>query len=112
MITLTAAELALFDDLREPLSEFPRVLRTLRSARDLSLDDLARLARIDKSHLWRFEQDQRRPTRKMVRRIADAFGLYDAEADALFVAAGLVPDGIDHDAVMRAIHAAREEMDR
>lgn len=109
MITLTAAEIALFaDEPPDRHADFRRLLRASRHVRGWSMERLATEAGIDHSLISRIESGARNPTRDTIARLARALDLDDDSAAEFSLAAGFVPDGIDRDTLRRALDLARD----
>jgi transcriptional regulator with XRE-family HTH domain len=72
--------------------ELPRLLRSLREARDLSQADVSRLTGLDSGYVARCEQGTRAPASvEIVERFAVAMKCTHEETNALLVAGGFVP---------------------
>lgn len=70
-------------------------LRTLREARALSQNGLARAAELSPSLVNMLEGGDRQPTAEVTRRLARALGLDEADSDDLLALAGQLPLAYD-----------------
>lgn len=75
------------------MMRFAAALAEARRKHNLSQGELAAAAGIDRSYISRLEWGDREPSRATVRALARAFG-DQATADALYIAAGMIPDRI------------------
>lgn len=69
-----------------PASSFGVALRHIREAKGMSLRELAARVDVDHSYLSKIEADKKRPSRRLVAKLAEAL-----DAPGLYLAAGLVP---------------------
>lgn len=74
---------------------FAELLRWYRERTGVSQARLARLVGVDHSYVSRLERGERRPSRDLVVRIADALSLPAADASALLSSAGFSPSVLD-----------------
>lgn len=74
---------------------FAERFRSLREARSLSQNALARAAELSPSLVNMLEGGDRRPTAEITRRLVRALDLGETEADELLVLAGLLPLAYD-----------------
>lgn len=72
---------------------FGRALNAARRKHNLSQRELMEASGIDRSFISRLESGQREPTRETIAALAGAFN-DQATADALYIAAGMIPDRI------------------
>lgn len=74
---------------------FAELLRWYRERTGVSQARLARLVRVDHSYVSRLERGERRPSRDLILRIADALSLPAADTSALLASAGFTPSVLD-----------------
>lgn len=74
---------------------FAELLRWYRERTGVSQARLARLVGVDHSYVSRLERGERRPSRDLVVRKADALSLPAADASALLSSAGFSPSVLD-----------------
>jgi transcriptional regulator with XRE-family HTH domain len=72
---------------------FGQTLQHLREARRLSQSQLAERVECDHSYISRLEGGTRSPSPEFITRAAGALDLPDEDADALYYAAGFLPQG-------------------
>lgn len=89
------------------LAAFRRLLKGHRGARRWSQDRLAEEAEMDHSLVSRLEGGSRTPTPEAVAKLCGGLGLGRADADDLWLAAGLLPPGLDEGTLREAVGLAR-----
>lgn len=75
------------------MMRFAAALAEARRKHNLSQGEVGERSGIDRSFISRLERGEREPSRETVRALARAFG-DQATADALYIAAGMIPDRI------------------
>lgn len=68
---------------REPQEAFGRAVKQLRDNRGMRQLDLARAAKLSKTHVWRIEQGDTNPNWDTVLRLASALGIKASELAAV-----------------------------
>jgi transcriptional regulator with XRE-family HTH domain len=90
------------------MTEFAALVATFRRERQWSMGRLALACQIDTSLTSRIERDLRGPTRATVAKLVAGLALDPREADALWLAAGLLPPDIDPQLVGRMLAFVRD----
>ena len=73
------------------VTDFGKLLKTLREQHGVSQSKLAERADFDHSYVSRLESGARMPTREAVDRLGQAMGLEQAQLDSLLASAGFLP---------------------
>ncbi len=75
------------------LTTFGHLLKSARLERGLTQKQLAEMVGVDGSYIARLEMDERRPSRKVVLKLARALQLSPEESDRLLASAQHLPEG-------------------
>lgn len=89
------------------MSDFATLLRKHREAKRWSQEYLALECNMDHSLVSRIERDQRNATRESIGKLVAGLGLAPAQADELYLAAGLVPPDLSPALVRQALALLR-----
>lgn len=90
------------------MTPFSTLLRRHREAKRWSQETLAKRSHLDHSLVSRLESGHRNPTENSICHLTRALGLSGEPADALWLAAGMVPPDLDAQLLGRLIAFLRE----
>lgn len=91
-----------------PSCAFRALLRRHRDARRWSQERLASECEMDHSLMSRLESGDRAPTRESLAKLCAGLGLAGAEAEGLWLAAGLLPPSLDAGKLVAALALVRD----